>query len=358
VPKNPLVRHPPWRQIIILSVVAPLVVALAVLAFTWPAARTAPRSLPVGVVGTGPAVQQAVSGLTSADPNAFDLHLYADDATARTAIKNRDVYGAFEITSQGVTVLTASAGGTTVAQLLSSVGEKVSAQLGPAHATATGPAVLDVVKTAGDDPRGAVLASAVSPLVLGGVIIAVIVAVLVGFRPAWRELLALVAVSAVAGLGAHLVIQSYLGAMPGDQVRTWAALSLMLFAISSTVAGMSAVLGPGGVALGAALMVFVGNPFSGVTSAPELMPDGINRIGQFLPPGAGANLLRSTAYFDGHGATSHLLVLGIWSAFGVGSLLEGHRRMGRRQPARHSTDLLAASPLHDALTEGAHERRR
>jgi hypothetical protein len=32
-------------------------------------------------------------------------------------------------------------------------------------------------------------------------------------------------------------------------------------------------------------------------------------IRQWLRPGAGTNLLRSTGYFNGHGASSHLIVL-------------------------------------------------
>src|SRR5215469_12813474 len=53
--KNPLAAHPPWRQLTIIAVLLPLMIVLAVLAFAWPAARIAPRGLPVGIVGTGQA---------------------------------------------------------------------------------------------------------------------------------------------------------------------------------------------------------------------------------------------------------------------------------------------------------------
>ena len=52
--RNPLAAHPPWRQLAIISVLLPLMIVLAVLAFAWPTARIAPRHLPVGLVGTGP----------------------------------------------------------------------------------------------------------------------------------------------------------------------------------------------------------------------------------------------------------------------------------------------------------------
>ena len=51
--RNPLAAHPPWRQLTIIAVLLPLMIVLAVLAFAWPAARIAPRHLPVGIVGTG-----------------------------------------------------------------------------------------------------------------------------------------------------------------------------------------------------------------------------------------------------------------------------------------------------------------
>jgi hypothetical protein len=332
VPKNPLVHHPPWRQLLILSVLAPLVISLAVLMFTWPAARMSARSLPVGIVGTGAATQQTVETLTTTAPGAFELHLYADDAKARAAIADREVYGAFEISSRRITVLTASAAGPAVSQLLTTTAERFSAaQAGRPVVSST---VHDVVATSGDDPRGAIFTAAMTPLVLGGVILAVMVAVLVGFRPAWREVLALGLVSSITGVGVHLVAQDYVGALPGDRVGTWAALSLMLFAISCTVAGLSALIGPAGVAVGAIAMVFVGNPFSAVSSAPELLPRAVGELGQLMPPGAGANLLRSTAYFDGHGGAQHLVVLVAWSLAGIAAIVEGHRRTLRLQLAQ------------------------
>jgi hypothetical protein len=350
VPKNPLVHHPPWRQLLILSVVAPLIVGLAVLAFTWPASRTEARSLPVGVVGTGVAAQKAAEGLTSTRPGAFDLHLYASDAEARSAIAHREVYGAFEVSSRHITFLTASAASPAVAQLLTSAAGAMAGQLS-STSRPTASVVQDVVPTSSEDPRGSTFAAAMTPLVLGGVILAVMVAVLVGFRPALREIVALAVVSCLAGACVHLVAQDYIGALPGNRVGTWASLSLMLFAISSFVAGMAALLGPGGVAVGAILMIFVGNPFAGVSSAPELMPSVVGQLGQLMPPGAGANLLRSAAYFDGHGAAQHAVVLGVWSVVGIAAILEGHRRVAHRHNARHSNDLLAESPLYEAMSD-------
>src|SRR2546427_10556220 len=117
---NPLAAHPPWRQLLIVSAALPVLITLAVLAFAWPAARTQPRELPVGVVGPGS--QRAIEQLSTDEPGAFDVHLYPDVDAARAAIRNRDVYGAFVVAPPNVQVLEASAAGPTVAQLLTGVG--------------------------------------------------------------------------------------------------------------------------------------------------------------------------------------------------------------------------------------------
>jgi hypothetical protein len=321
--RNPLAAHPPGRQLTIIAILLPMMFVLAVLAFAWPAARLAPRHLPVGIVGS----RQVVSGLTFGDPGGYDVRLYVSEAAARSAIEDRDVYGAFVVGRGGVTVLEASAGGPAVAQLLSTVGQHlaaVSVTAGGVPRQAAAVRDVDVVPLSAGDPRGLVLPSALLPLTICGVIMASIVGLVLSFRPAWRQVMALIVVSATAGLGVYLIVQGFLGALPHEAVATWAALSLTLLAISATLAGLIALIGAAGLGLGIALMIFVGNSFSGVTSAPQLLPSPAGAIGQWLPPGAGAELLRSTAYFGGHGAADHLTVLVVWAVLGLAAIAIGH----------------------------------
>lgn len=318
--RNPLAAHPPRRRLVIISILLPLTIVLAVLAFAWPAARIAPRDLPVGITGDGPASQLVRQGLAR---GGFDVQLYADQAAARTAIEDREVYGAFAVTARGVTVLEASAASPTVAQLLSTVGQQLARHAsGPVRMV---PATdIDVVPTSASDPRGLVLSSVLLPLTLCGIITAAAVGLVLEFRPAWRQILALGVVSATAGLGALLIAQGFLGALPHGYPATWAALSLTVLAIGATATGLIALAGPAGLGLSAALMIFIGNPFSGASSAPQLLPAAVGRIGQWLPPGAAASLLRSTAYFGGHGASGYLSVLIFWSVLGLAAIMAGH----------------------------------
>ena len=97
--------------------------------------------------------------------------------------------------------------------------------------------------------------------------------------------------------------------------------------------GRAALFGRAGVVLGALLMVLVGNPLSGVSSAPEPLPQPAGALGQLLLPGAAGSLLRSTAFFDGAGATGPLVVLAAWVALGLALTWVAALRRRRPRPA-------------------------
>ena len=79
-------------------------------------------------------------------------------------------------------------------------------------------------------------------------------------------------------------------------------------------------------------MVLVGNPLSGAATAPGMLPGWSGSLGQLLPPGAGGQLLRSTAFFDGHGTAGSLIVLAAWVALGAALCLISGLRARRATP--------------------------
>ncbi|NEC05617.1 ABC transporter permease, partial [Streptomyces sp. SID7909] len=137
---------------------------------------------------------------------------------------------------------------------------------------------------------------------------------------------ALLGVAVMVGLLATAVTDSWLGALTGDWWSEAGTIALTVIAIGAPVAGLAALLGTPGIGIGALLMVLLGNPFSGVTSAPELLPRPIAVIGQLLPPGAAGSALRSVAFFDGAAAAAPALTLGVWAVLGLGAGLVGGRR--------------------------------
>ncbi|MFF8845376.1 ABC transporter permease [Streptomyces sp. NPDC015127] len=311
----------PTRRMVAVMTLVPVVVALALWAFAWPAARTAPRDVPVGVAGP-PAVAEGIEQRFEQREGAFAVHRYDDEAAARAAVEDRVVYGAVVASAEGPKLLTAPAASPVVAQMLK---EAVTASA-PDGAPVQ---VEDVVPLPSGDPRGSALAASVLPLALAGVAAGALVTVL-GLR-GLRGAVALTGAALLVGMTAAAIAHSWLGVMDGNWWAEAGTLGLTVLAVGAPVAGLAALLGMPGVGLGALLMILLGNPFSGAASAPELLPEPAGALGQWLPPGAGAWLLRSVAYFDGHAIGSALLTLSLWAGLGLLALLTGTHL--RRTPA-------------------------
>jgi hypothetical protein len=306
--------HAPRRPKPVAILIVPLLAALVLTLFAWPSARLEPRDLPIGVAGA-PAASDPIAQRLAANEGAFDVHRYRDEASARSAIEDREVYGAFVVGPGGGQVLTASAASPMVAEMLT-------------HAAAEGGrapmAVEDVVTV---PKAGSALASSVLPLVIAGILCGVVATVLAAGALGRAGLL--VAGSVLAGLAGTAIVQSWLDVVGGDWAANAATLSLTVLGIASVVAGLKALLGEAGLILGIVTMVLVGNPFSGVGTAPELLPQPVGGLGQLLPPGAGGNLLRSTGFFDGAGAGPHAAVLLAWAGIGLCLLLVAAARNRR-----------------------------
>jgi hypothetical protein len=298
-------------------IVAPLAVALIVTLFLWPSSRLEPRDLPVGVAGP-PAAAQALEQKLEARDGAFAVHRYRDEAAARAAIEDREIYGAFVATPSGAQLLTASAASATVAQTLTRAATE---------AQASAPQVKDVVPVSS---AANALPSAVFPLILGASLIAAFSRLR---QPgSARRAGVIVAGAILAGLAATALIQSWLGVIGGDWAANAGVLTLTILAIAGTVAGLDALFGTVGAVTGALLMILIGNPFSGASTGPEMLPEPTGLIGQLMPPGAGTNLLRSTGLFDGAAAAGHVAVLVAWAAVGLAMVL-GAAVLKARRPA-------------------------
>jgi hypothetical protein len=323
-------HHPPRAAILLI----PVLVAIVLTLFAWPNARLGPRDLPIGVAGPS-AAAAAIEHKLAQQQGAFEVHRYANARAARTAIEDREVYGAVIATPNGPSVLTASAASTAVAQLLTHAAE----EMGPDTV------VADVVPAS---PRSAALAASVLPLVLAGIVTGLAAA---GIASSRRERLALVVLgSALAGVAAAAVVQSWLEVVEGDWAANAGSLALTVLAIAVIVAGLEALVGKAGAAIAALTMVLIGNPFSGVATAPEMLPQPVGALGQLLPPGAGGNLLRSTGFFDGAGASSHVLVLAAWTVLGTACLLLARRRPDENTTTQRDSDDQVPYPNRDQAT--------
>ena len=311
------------------AVVVVALQALMVAAFAWPAANLEPRDLPVVVAGPAPAAEAFAARLSQARPGAFQVTTAPDAATADRRLLDREAYGAFLLGPGGLAgVHLASAASPAAAQVLTQV----------AQAAGEGRAVpvQDVAPAAAGDPRGAGLAAALLPLLLTSLVAGALLAVAVRGRGA--RVLGLVAYAVLAGLAVTAIVQLWLGVLPGDYLANAAVVGLLALAMAAAVAGLGAVLGAGGIALAALALLLLGNPLSGLTSAPELLPQPWGAVGQLLPPGAGGTLLRSVAFFDAAGAAAPAWVLAAWATAGLLLAAATARSRLRLPPAAHSPD--------------------
>lgn len=301
------------QRALALGLGAALIQALMLIAFAWPAANIAPRDLPLAV--TGPQAAMVADRLAQQSPDAFELTTTTDEAAARAAIEDRDVYGAIITGGGAPRLLVASGASPAVAQQLTAMAQQLSG--------APAAPVEDVVAADIDDPRGAAFGAMVLPLVMSGIAAGVLLSLLV--PTVGGRVTGLVTFAIAGGLLSMVIIQGWMSVVPGDYLTLAAVAGLVSFAVAGTVAGLASAIGQAGIGIGALTMLLIGNPFSAATSAPELLPQPWGAIGQLLPPGAAASLLRSVAFFDGAAALGPLTVLLVWAGIalallGVGAL--------------------------------------
>lgn len=302
-----------------LGLAAAVIQAVMLIAFAWPAVRIAPREVPIAVAG--PQAAAVAQLLTDHETGAFDIRTVADESAAQAAIEHRDVYGAI-VTGEQPRVLVASAASPMVTQLLSAV----ASQLAGTPVVAA----RDVVAADPHDPRGIGFGAMVLPLVMSGLAAGVLLTLVIP-TVAGRAV-GLVTFAIAGGLLSMSIVQGWLHLLPGDYLTMASIGALISFSVAGTVAGLAAAIGRAGLGLGAVTLLLIGNPFSAATSAPELLPRPWGTIGQLLPPGAAATLLRSVAFFGDAPISTPLTVLLCWAAAALALLGIGFLRTRRPAP--------------------------
>ena len=110
-------RH---STVVVLGGVGAIVAAqfLLVLMFSWSSSRAAPHGVPLAISGPPAAARGFANGLEQAQEGAFTLTVLSDDAAARAAVLDRQVYASVSLSARGATVYTASAASPAVAQIV------------------------------------------------------------------------------------------------------------------------------------------------------------------------------------------------------------------------------------------------
>ena len=277
-----------------------------------------PHNLPIGIVGTPAVAAAARAEFARAAPGAFEVHAYRSLTMARTAVFHRSIYGAFQPVPSTV-LLVASAASPAVAALL----EKTFASVASRSDRAL--AVQDLVPLPSSDSSGATTFSAFLGLIIAGLAGTSVVYVLTRHRPEAARVVLTVALGVGAGLITALVTNVLVGAFHDHFFGVWGVATLFVLAIGMPIAAFQVIFGIAGTAIGAVLFLVIGNPASGGSSAPELLPGFWRTLSQILPPGAAVTSMRDVVYFHGHGSSRELIVLGVYAVLGAAVAMIAYR---------------------------------
>lgn len=341
-----------WIKVSSTSVLASLVVALVVLAFTWPTKTMEAKNLPVSIAGPEVTVSQFEQSLKDKGIETFELKQASSREEAEQQIKQRETYGAIIFTEGAAPeVLTAPAANTASTQMLNGVATQLNAQIQQKALAAKTEALTQAVQAGGEqgaqaaaqleqmkvqseqasamavkttavvplsesDSSGTGLAIAAFPLVMGGIIGGMLSLTLI--NGTWRRFATATLYAVIGGALTALILSTWFGFIPGDFATLWAAFGATYLATASFMIGFGSLLVPAaGLGLGAVVTMFIGNPISGASMPSAFLPGAWGQIGQMLVPGASSTLLRSIAYFPEVATSDQWLVLGSWIAFGL-----------------------------------------
>jgi hypothetical protein len=301
------------------------------MAFSWPAVTADPHDVPVAIAGPVEQAKVVGAGLAQGSAGAVALTPVPDREAAIVAIERREVYGAI-IVGAAPEVLTSSAASPAVAQMLTGLGAALEAQAGAAGAPISKVTITDVVPLLASDSRGAGMAAAAIPLVLGGLLGGVALTLVVA--GVWRRIAALGVYSVCAGFAITGILQGWFGVLGGSFISNVGAFAVCLLAISATSAGLGSVFGHRGIPFGALIFLLFANPIAGVAMPKEFLVGSWGDVGQWFPPGAAATLIRNLTYFPSAPSGFGWLVLAGWTSLGLVLLVGGHWwSAARREPA-------------------------
>ena len=341
-----------WLKVLLTSLQASLIVAVVILAFTWPTKTMEAKNLPVSIAGPEVTVSQFEQSLKDQGIETFDLKQASSREEAEQQIKQRETYGAIIFTEGAAPeVLTAPAANTAATQILNGVATQLNAQIQQKALAAKTEALTQAVQAGGEqgaqaaaqleqmkvqaeqasameakttavvplsesDSSGTGLAIAAFPLVMGGTIGGMLSLTLI--NGTWRRFATATLYSVIAGALTALILSTWFGFIPGDFATLWAAFGATYLATASFMIGFGSLLVPAaGLGLGAVITMFIGNPISGATMPNVFLPGAWGAIGQMMVPGASSTLLRSIAYFPEVVTSDQWLVLGFWIALGL-----------------------------------------
>ncbi|MEO9237581.1 MAG: DUF3533 domain-containing protein [Jatrophihabitantaceae bacterium] len=291
-----------------------------------------PHRIPIAVVAPAPLAGRTVSQLNAIAGSPLKAAAVADRATAEQRIRDGKTASALVINPQASTdtLLTASAAGTSIASAVTEVIGRVEASQ-QRSVTST-----DLVPVQPGDGRGLTGFYLVIGWIVGGYLVAALLGVARGARPATPRraifrLAAIVPYSIVSGFGGALVVDQVLGALTGHFLALWWLGALLVAAAAAVTMAFQVLFGVFGIGVTVLVFVVLGNPTAGGAYQPALLPPFWRALSGALPNGAGTDSVRRIGYFHSNGIGGHLRVIAVYLIAGVAVAIAGSHLLGRRE---------------------------
>ncbi len=272
--------------------------------------KPTPHRVPVALVAPKRVATQSAGRLNRLPGGPLQVRLATSVKAAIALIDGRQVYGAYDATTDTLYVADAANPATATALTLI-FDDTLAAEREPAAR------VVDLKPLAASDPNGTVPFYTVIAWVFGGYLAAVLIGLAVGNRSSSRRraadrITALGAFAVAGSLLQILVLRSAFGVLHGHLPALWACGTLIVLSSGLATAGLQALAGMGGTGLVILWFVIIGNASSGGPFARPLLPGFWRTVGGLLPPGAGVDLLRGVLFFGGSRILGPIIVLLGW----------------------------------------------
>ncbi|MEV6978461.1 ABC transporter permease [Kitasatospora sp. NPDC093806] len=278
-----------------------------------------PHELSIAVVAPPQVAPKLVQGLESVPNEAVKAVTAPDAETATQQLKDQKIYAALVVnpTATEDVLLVANARGPSAARAAEAIVTGLEKTQGRTVK------VEDVVPLAKGDANGLSSFYLVIGWCVGGYLVASILGVSAGAKPANLHRLlirlgTLALYSLAAGVGGSIIVKSVLDALPGSFWAMSAVGALVVFSVGAFTMALQCLFDVIGIGVAVLIFVVLGNPSAGGVFPPPMMPPFWRAIGAWFPNGAGTDAARSIAYFDGSRLTQPLLVLLVWALVGVG----------------------------------------
>ncbi|MFJ1752324.1 DUF3533 domain-containing protein [Kitasatospora sp. NPDC088134] len=296
-----------------------------------------PHDLSIAVVAPPEVAPKLVGALDAVPNDAVRASTAPDAATAEARIKDQKIYAAWVVDPSGTQdrLLVAEARGPAASAAAEAVVTKLAASQ---QRTVV---VDDVVPLASGDAKGLSSFYLVVGWCVGGYLVASILGISAGSRPAdtRRALLrlgTLALYSVAAGLGGAVIAGPVLDALPGSIAALTGIGALVVFSVGAVTMAMQCLFGVVGIGLAVLVFVVLGNPSAGGVYPAPMLPAFWRAIGEWIPNGAGTSAARSIAYLGSTHLLGPILVLLVWSVIGVAvtfAAVARKTRLGRPVPS-------------------------